>query len=425
MAEIVAGVAAASAFLSLISFASDLLKHLSALEADLKRMPSSLTRLAANIALLKDTLTKSQQILTGDRISPDTQLAIDKVIGSCTNQFQILDAILQKSAVSARDSRWRKGRKALKLALNDKKIDEAEKALRDHVQALTFYQTTAMMADDSATTRSERSEEIFKLPFTLQGIPVAAQYVAREGELHRIEQLLVVQDPASSPLTRRRHTVVVHGLGGMGKTQLIVEYIRRHHQAYSSVIWLDARTEQALQTSFATFAARIPGLNVRDGTVQSFEHFVHAVVRWLDVYENSEWLLIIDNYDTDSRRDATGGFDLLNYLPAADHGSVIITTRLTRLASLGHSVKLDRMETKLSTRILEARTGRPLLSTDAEHVNKLVSLLDGLPLALAQAGAYIRETSCSIEEYCKFYSDNWARLMEMADKDDLMRTEYQ
>ena len=197
MAEVIAGVAAASAFLSLISFASDLLKRLSALEAQLKHLPSTLTRLAANIALLRDTLTKCQSTLTRDRIPTDTETAITGVIKSCAEQLRTVHTILQQSTASADDSRWRKGRKALKLAINDKKIDEAERAIRDHVQALAFYQTTSMMANAAVINKSDNPADLYSLPFTLQGVPVASHFIARKGEIERLEQLLRRSDVAS------------------------------------------------------------------------------------------------------------------------------------------------------------------------------------------------------------------------------------
>lgn len=61
----------------------------------------------------------------------------------------------------------------------------------------------------------------------------------------------------SSGHNHRRRAVVRHGLGGIGKTQLAIEYAHRHRKDYSTSVWLDARDETAINQSFARLAERI------------------------------------------------------------------------------------------------------------------------------------------------------------------------
>jgi Cdc6-like AAA superfamily ATPase len=70
-----------------------------------------------------------------------------------------------------------------------------------------------------------------KIDFSLRGVPVVSQFVARDAEMQALEKLLI-----DTPLTTsRRNVVVVHGLGGIGKTQLAVEFARKHQRRFSAV----------------------------------------------------------------------------------------------------------------------------------------------------------------------------------------------
>jgi len=57
---------------------------------------------------------------------------------------------------------------------------------------------------------------------------------------------------------QRQKTHVLRGLGGIGKTQLAVEFARRHHRRFSSVLWLNGRSEDILKRSVASCTGRIP-----------------------------------------------------------------------------------------------------------------------------------------------------------------------
>lgn len=100
-----------------------------------------------------------------------------------------------------------------------------------------------------------------------------------------------------------RRTVVVHGLGGIGKTQLTVAYIKRHRSRYSAAIWLNAKDEVSLRQSFSHAATRILRehssiLYIQNAVPnQDLSKIVEAVKRWLNEPKNDGWLIVYDNYD--------------------------------------------------------------------------------------------------------------------------------
>jgi hypothetical protein len=90
-------------------------------------------------------------------------------------------------------------------------------------------------------------------------------------------------------------------------------------------------------------------------------HIVVAdVLDWLGRRDNIHWLLIFDNVDLDYEQGSvTGSYDIRQYLPG-DHGSVLITTRLSRLAQLGDSKRLKKVDEGLGKAIFEQWYGRKL-----------------------------------------------------------------
>jgi hypothetical protein len=79
------------------------------------------------------------------------------------------------------------------------------------------------------------------------------KFVDRPLDMVELEHALLLQQH-----NRRQKIFVLHGLGGIGKTQLAVDFARRHHRRFSSVFWLDGRSEDSLKRSIANCANRIP-----------------------------------------------------------------------------------------------------------------------------------------------------------------------
>ncbi|EON65801.1 hypothetical protein W97_05040 [Coniosporium apollinis CBS 100218] len=253
----------------------------------------------------------------------------------------------------------------------------------------------------------------YQTPFSLHGVPIVHEFVDRPSDMAEIERALL---PGRHH--RRKKIFIVHGLGGMGKTQLAVKFARKHHPRFSSVFWLDGQTENSLKQSIANSASRVPEGQIAEASRSystSGDGDINAVVKnvlgWLTNPDNTEWLLIFDNVDRDhQQRDADpNAYDVTHYFPGADHGSILVTTRLAYLEQLGASRGLKTVDVHQAHAIFQSRYGR---SVDQAKSEELLSLLDGLPLALAQAASYLRETGIDFATYIKFYKQQWKDLME-------------
>lgn len=222
-----------------------------------------------------------------------------------------------------------------------------------------------------------------------------------------------------------RKVYVLHGLGGIGKTQLAVKFARDHQKDFSASIFLDASSEDSLIKGFALMFRRITESgkesqlpDSRDASAElTVDYIINEVKRWLSLEGNSRWLLIIDNLD----REATdeGGFDILPFLPAKDHGSVLVTTRLAPLARLGKGKKVERMSSQESFDLLhglltgDTNRGSSPGSAGNKGKKELLASLDGLPLAIAQAGRFIQTFNLSIDRYLDLYSTSRKEVIDM------------
>jgi hypothetical protein len=209
----------------------------------------------------------------------------------------------------------------------------------------------------------------YRVPFSMAGLPVTDHFVPREAETSQLEKFFQADADAG---VKRRKVFVVHGLGGMGKTQLCVEYVRRHKEDFTAVVWLDGSSKGALRQSLFNAAARVArnspssaGQPVPDA--QDVEGAIEELHQWLSLEANIGWLLVLDNVDREwqgvSGRADPQAYDFKDYLPPVDYGNVLITTRLGRLQRAKASLRMDAVNNNVGREMLESRAGRTLLGT--------------------------------------------------------------
>jgi hypothetical protein len=175
----------------------------------------------------------------------------------------------------------------------------------------------------------------------------------------------------------RRKICVIHGLGGIGKTQLAIEYARLYKTCYTSFFWLDGKTEESLLQSLLRIASRLPKGQIANMDIKQIKGLkksrkkAQEILQWFALQGNTQWLLIYDNIDKTSYEEETldqdtkpsSTYDITQYFPGGDTGSIIITTRLQRLRSLGTQVHLHQLDILDSLLILERHAGQSLKRT--------------------------------------------------------------
>ena len=196
------------------------------------------------------------------------------------------------------------------------------------------------------------------------------------------------------------------GLGGVGKTQVALEYAYRHAQDYQAIFWTRADTRDTLVAGFLEVAS-VLGLPERH---EPDQHVAIAAVKgWLSQHAN--WLLILDNADDLALLPA--------FLPSSLSGHLLLTTRAQALGGLAGRIELETLDLDDAVLLLLRRGG--LLALDASLAGaeaadwqtavQLVQELGCLPLALDQAGAYLEETRCGLSQYLELSRSRQADLL--------------
>ena len=191
--------------------------------------------------------------------------------------------------------------------------------------------------------------------------------------------------------------VGITGLPGIGKTQTAIEYAYRFRFHYSAVLWCRGDSREALIADFLVLATllRLPQAQDNDR-----EMVVRSVIAWLETTRN--WLLVIDNVDDLSL--------LPKFESAGGAGACLVTTRLPTTDLCDHEVELTPMGPEEGALLL-LRRARLLPTTDLtnapsdrrEAAVEISRDVGGLPLALAQAAAFIQEMPSTPAEYVGLY----------------------
>jgi tetratricopeptide (TPR) repeat protein len=214
------------------------------------------------------------------------------------------------------------------------------------------------------------------------------------------------------------------GLGGVGKTQVALEYAYRHAQDYQAVFWARAESRDALVTGFLEIAQTLslPEREERDAAV-----IVAAVKGWF--LQHTNWLLILDNADDLAC--------LPEFLPTPLQGHLLLTTRAQALGGLGSRLEVEPLDLDTGPLLLLRRAGLLALDvplaqaeqTDWQAAVQLSQELGGLPLALDQAGAYLEEAGCGLQQYLDLYRSRRGDLLRrrggvLADHPDSVATTW-
>ena len=181
-------------------------------------------------------------------------------------------------------------------------------------------------------------------------------------------------------------TQAIHGLGGVGKTQLALEYAYRHGADYRLVGWV--RSEEAVRRA-SDYAALAAALGLPEKDAQDQGAIIQAVRACLET--RGDWLLVFDN--------APDPQALGEYLPRGGIGHVVVTSRHAAWGGVARPLEVPTFPRPESVKFLLERTG----SKDAEAADAVADALGDLPLALEQAGAYVGETGITLSAYLDLF----------------------
>jgi nucleoside phosphorylase/tetratricopeptide (TPR) repeat protein len=226
-------------------------------------------------------------------------------------------------------------------------------------------------------------------PFPEESLQVPSRVPPGIGQLFGREPLMAQLHDLLAPHSNKHpQMVAIHGMSGVGKTQLAIEYVTRFRTEYSLVRWISGKTQKEVEASLVDLTEDLPiHLPSRSNPQDSIE----LLNSWLE--GNPGWLLIFDDVSPDA---------LSGLVPTSGEGSILATSLDPSWRAITNQIhEVTGLLPDDAIEFIQSRTG---LANRAE-IGAIAEELASLPLALEQAAAYLETTGLSLAEYGQLLRD--------------------
>ncbi|KAL8972885.1 MAG: hypothetical protein Q9197_002581 [Variospora fuerteventurae] len=391
----------ASAIITFIDFGTKVTMRIKEL-SEAGDIPEIFRDIKSRLPLIIDIIKHTQS--GTNHLSPEAQAAYREVVRQSFKQVCQLNEILKKVTISRGESLLKKTVKAGMSIMEEGRVQRIAADLKDNVQLLTSLNVTTEERE-RPTLRRWPTEPlpsyndavgVFLLPFSRD-----ERFVGRDDPLHSIASVFKSQ-------TR----VAIAGIGGVGKSQVAIEYAYRFRESNPTahVLWVYGGNIARFYQGYKSIAQslEIPGWDDPE------ESILDLVSSWLS-RTTMPYLLIVDNADNiehwwPGKYKSGGTLDdpsknLSKFLPDRlnSNSNVLITTRdnrvASRLAKATKPIVLQPMSKEEAKLLFLSKLEDDVSQAASTEIYRLLEELDHLPLAVSQAGAFIRENGVSIAEY--------------------------
>jgi hypothetical protein len=194
----------------------------------------------------------------------------------------------------------------------------------------------------------------------------------------------------------------LHGLGGIGKTQMATEYIYRHLHDYDLVWWIDAAHTTQIRAGLTELAGVLGLHGASEASVA-----VPAVIEALRTGRPfRRWLLVFDAAESPET--------VLPFFPRNGPGEILITSRNSDWAGIARPLELAVFKREESVELL----GRRGPEIDPDDADELAEKLGDLPLAVEQAAAWRAVTGMPVQEYLRLFDESVEEILDTASAPD-------
>ncbi|KAF5373437.1 hypothetical protein D9615_009492 [Tricholomella constricta] len=220
------------------------------------------------------------------------------------------------------------------------------------------------------------------------------RFTGRADQLNQLQHLFFDQRDEV------QQRVLLHGMAGVGKTQIALKFAEQNAGRLWRVFWVDANNTETIEESLRAIAIDDPeaqGSKVRESP--------QSVLRWIS-RADGEWLMVFDNADRDSSL-------VVKYLPSGNRGNVLITSLTPEMGHVvSHFIEVQGMEKDDADSLLLTAARLNLESGILRReARAIVTELCFLPLAVDQAGTAIARGLVDIDGYLAMYANHRQRLM--------------
>ncbi|KAI4174548.1 MAG: hypothetical protein LQ346_008226 [Caloplaca aetnensis] len=397
MAEALIGLGVAANILQLVTAGYHLLSRINEFQSKTKDAPVVFKEILIQLPLVIETCEK----ISKESHPVDTASFLEVVRG-CSEHVQDFDALLSKMMPKCQDSRVARTWKAIGSVRLEKKIIEYQRVLETYKTALILHlgrrgvMATQIRANVSAPALLSQRDTCYSYPCAQISL-----FIGREDLLDKIDKTLLTILTGS----RRPIVAILLGMGGQGKTALALEYCRRAHSHahFKSILWINAASPATVAQSFENIADH---LTKRQRPFKDLDACLAFVKETIETWA-APWLVIFDNFDQPSQIP-----NIMTYVPNACNGAVLVTSRHADSGALGTVFEMESMTEDESISLLLNRTHDTPTFRNVEGARSVVQSLGFLPLAIDQAGAYIRSRKISYPVFLDHFKNRRAKILQ-------------
>ncbi|KAL0781512.1 hypothetical protein CaCOL14_002847 [Colletotrichum acutatum] len=256
----------------------------------------------------------------------------------------------------------------------------------DKIASMLYAKEGVKLSLDAAchAVSEEASRQAVEQEVQINSI-ASPQFTGRLDILNKMEQYFCERPSGSSP---RRH-LRIWGMGGVGKTQIVLRFRDLYGSRFDRIFWINAATTASIYESFRLLTAEIFG---GEPSRPDFGR----IRNWLAQNRAEEWLLVFDNNDT---------IDVSKRLPQGNTGNIIFTSRrkdMSPTLDADQTIPVDIMDAEDAVTLFLRASKRQKTSfgdDEDRHGREIVHELGYLPLAIDQAGSYIYNQECPFKDY--------------------------
>lgn len=196
------------------------------------------------------------------------------------------------------------------------------------------------------------------------------------------------------------HRVALHGLGGIGKTQVAIEYVYLNQSTYDRVYWISAVSRDSILSRYRSIA-NVVNLPIRES--DTLDEVAWSLLNWFR--KTPSWLVVFDNLDI---IESVNGLLPQNGL----HQHTLITTRNPRTRGIpAQGFDIPLLDPESAADLLSTLSGIPLESDIIrDRAKTIVHTLGYLPLAIEQAAAFIEDVTGELDSFLDEYRKNQAEV---------------
>ncbi|KAK3989393.1 short-chain dehydrogenase [Cladorrhinum sp. PSN332] len=389
-----------------IEVGSKLVKRLSDFRDSVNETPQAYRQVKAKLPLIVEGLDRIKDQAESGLFKPSAEASLVLVIRECCRAANELIELLDRAIPSVTDSNWQRMGKGIVSLTLDKKLNTLDHAIKQYTDVLEFHQIVWLVGavEAKSLTPEERSSTFWLVPFDRN-----SSFVGRNSVFQAIDEAFTVSE-GSQP------KAALCGLGGIGKSQVALEYCYRV-KGKVSVFWVNAATASRFKESFNLIANEC-GLTDRNDSTSDGAQMVHD---WLQYRYDKPWVMVVDNID-DSRSffetQISAGKTPWGCIPRNSWGTLLFTTRAHDIArrvtnsSPKAFIRILKLEEEDAFRLVQRRMeeGSP---QDDKLIHKLLEELEYIPLAITQALAYILDHDITIGDYLDEYYRNDATKFQL------------